>query len=71
MNRWDDTTDFRSSGRTSSGNAGPGHNFFGRTSRGQQSFDRWVERFRGYLKSRTADHWIMFAAGLLLGALLA
>ncbi|MEQ8355641.1 MAG: hypothetical protein RH942_08895 [Kiloniellaceae bacterium] len=33
--------------------------------------DRWVDRARRYLRSRTADHWLMFAAGLLLGALLA
>ena len=71
MNRWNDTTDFRNSahhsGRDSSG---PGRDFFGRACGGQQRFDRWVERTRSYLKSRTADHWIMFAAGLLLGALL-
>ncbi len=28
------------------------------------------ERFCAYLRSRTADHWIMFAAGLVLGMLL-
>ena len=32
--------------------------------------DRWVERTRTYLRSRTLDHWLMFAGGLLLGALL-
>ncbi len=35
-----------------------------------RDFDRWVERTRTYLKSRTADHWLMFAGGLLIGALL-
>jgi hypothetical protein len=35
------------------------------------SADRWVERTRLYLRSRTADHWLMFLAGLLLGALIA
>ena len=39
--------------------------------KGRQTFDRWAERTRLYLKSRTADHWLMFIAGLLLGALLA
>jgi hypothetical protein len=33
-------------------------------------FDRWVERTRAYLRGRTADHWLMFAGGLVLGALL-
>ena len=32
--------------------------------------DNWVERTCSYLRSRTADHWLMFAAGLLLGAVL-
>lgn len=27
-------------------------------------------RLRAYLRSRTADHWIMFAAGLVLGVVL-
>ena len=71
MNRSNDTSDFRSSGSTSSGQAGPGHDFFGRVCGGRQGIDRWVERTRLYLKSRTADHWLMFIAGLLLGALLA
>ena len=73
MNRWDDTTDFRHSGHDSgpAGTyAGRGRDFFGRACGGQQRLDRWVERTRSYLKRRTADHWIMFAAGLLLGALL-
>lgn len=33
-------------------------------------FERWAERTKSYLQSRTADHWLMFAGGLLLGALL-
>ncbi len=28
------------------------------------------ERLFAYLRSRTADHWIMFAAGLVLGVVL-
>jgi len=75
MNRWNDTSDFRTSGPTSSGQAGsgragPGRDFFGRACGGREGFERWVERTRLYLKSRTADHWLMFIAGLLLGALL-
>ncbi len=31
---------------------------------------RAVERFFAYLRSRTAEHWIMFAAGLVLGVVL-
>jgi hypothetical protein len=38
---------------------------------GAAGADRWVERTRLYLRSRTADHWLMFLAGLLLGALIA
>ncbi len=55
MSRWNDTTDSFDSGRDA-GNC--------------RNFDRWVERTRSYLKSRTADHWLMFAGGLLIGALL-
>ena len=47
---------------------GSGHH--GRGPRGAESLDRWVERTRDYLRSRTLDHWLMFAGGLLLGALL-
>lgn len=61
MNHWNDASDFRSSGRSSSGRGAQGRDFF----------ERWSERTRLYLKSRTADHWLMFIAGLLLGALLA
>lgn len=69
MNHWNDASDFRSSGQTASGR--PGRDYFGRRCGGGQTFDRWIERTRLYLKSRTADHWLMFIAGLLLGALFA
>src|SRR3546814_17531303 len=36
-----------------------------------QPGDGRAERARRYLRTRTADHWLMFFAGLLLGALLA
>lgn len=65
MSRWNDTSDFRNTRQ-----GAPGREFFGRAAGGQPGFDRWVERTRSYLKSRTADHWLMFAGGLLLGALL-
>lgn len=35
-----------------------------------QPGDGWADRARRYLRSRTADHWLMFMAGILLGALL-
>lgn len=70
MSRWNDTSDFHTAGRTSYGQAGPGREFFGRGSKGCRGADRWAERTCSYLKSRTADHWLMFAGGLLLGALL-
>lgn len=34
------------------------------------ALNSWVERACSYLRSRTADHWLMFAAGLLMGAVL-
>lgn len=55
MSRWNDTSDSFDSERKA-GN--------------RRHFDRWVERTCSYLKSRTADHWLMFAGGLLIGALL-
>ena len=76
MNHWNDASDFRTTGQSSSSAnggsryAGRGRDFFGRACSGEQNFDRWVERTRLYLKSRTADHWMMFIAGLVLGALL-
>jgi hypothetical protein len=30
-------------------------------------FERIAERALAYLSSRTADHWLMFAAGLAIG----
>ncbi|MCC2662775.1 MAG: hypothetical protein K0R41_1745 [Geminicoccaceae bacterium] len=30
-------------------------------------FERVSERAMDYLRSRTADHWLMFAAGLVVG----
>jgi hypothetical protein len=37
---------------------------------GRAGFERVVEQVTAYLRSRTADHWLMFAAGLVLGLLL-
>jgi hypothetical protein len=37
---------------------------------GRSGFERFVEQARAYLASRTAGHWLMFAAGLVLGLLL-
>jgi hypothetical protein len=39
------------------------------TGRGDR-VQRLAEAFVGYLRSRTAEHWIMFVAGLALGVLL-
>jgi len=33
----------------------------------RSTFERVAEQFLGYLRSRTADHWLMFAAGVVLG----
>jgi hypothetical protein len=55
MNRWTDASARRAA--------------FG--TRREQGFDRWAERTRLYLKSRTVDHWLMFVAGLVIGALIA
>lgn len=40
----------------------------GRTGNG--GFHRFAEALIAYLRSRTAEHWVMFLAGLALGALL-
>lgn len=32
--------------------------------------ERALERAVAYLQSRTADHWLMFAAGLVIGLIL-
>ena len=55
MNHWNDASETH----------GP------RRFRSSQGCDRWVERTRSYLLSRTADHWLMFIGGLLIGALIA
>lgn len=34
------------------------------------AFQRHAEALLAYLKSRKAEHWVMFLAGLALGALL-
>ncbi|GAB4394489.1 MAG: hypothetical protein Tsb0032_20120 [Kiloniellaceae bacterium] len=65
MSRWNESSDFYSENR-----ARPGRDFFGRNSRGEHHFERWIERARDFVKSRTADHWLMFIGGLLIGALL-
>ena len=36
----------------------------------RSTFERSAERFLGSLRSRTADHWLMFVAGLVLGMLI-
>ena len=33
----------------------------------RSAFERLGEQLVGYLRSRTADHWLMFAAGVVLG----
>jgi len=38
------------------------------THRGREGgFERYVERALDWLRSRTGDHWLMFAIGLVLG----
>jgi len=59
MHRWKDTAE--SARFTSYGHS---------SGQGRDTLDRWVERTRCYLRSRTVDHWLMFAGGLLIGALL-
>ena len=34
---------------------------------GRTGFERLTEQAMAYLRSRTADHWLMFAAGLVVG----
>ena len=60
MQRWNEASD--------NSPRGAGHRT--RDPRGGDPLDRWVERTRDYLRSRTLDHWLMFVGGLLLGALL-
>jgi hypothetical protein len=33
-------------------------------------FERLAEQALGYLRSRTADHWLMFIAGLAIGLII-
>jgi hypothetical protein len=35
--------------------------------RNRSAFERIAEQALGYLRSRTADHWLMFLAGLVIG----
>ena len=37
----------------------------------QSSWQRAADKLGRYLRSRTTDHWIMFLAGAIIGALLA
>ena len=39
-------------------------------SRPQGRWQRLINQLEEYVRSRTADHWIMFMAGLVIGALL-
>ena len=36
---------------------------------GQPTNDFW-SRFSAYIRSRRTEHWVMFAAGLIIGAIL-
>ncbi|MHA1566101.1 MAG: hypothetical protein ACTSX7_12380 [Alphaproteobacteria bacterium] len=37
----------------------------------KSSWQRTIDKLGKYLRSRTTDHWIMFLAGAVIGALLA
>ena len=37
---------------------------------GRSALERIGERIQDYLSSRTADHWIMFLAGAVIGLIL-
>jgi hypothetical protein len=37
---------------------------------GRTTFERVAERALSYLRSRTADHWLMFLAGLVIGLII-
>jgi len=39
-------------------------------SSGRTAFERLGEQALGYLRSRTADHWLMFLAGLVIGVII-
>jgi hypothetical protein len=36
---------------------------------GRTGFERAAEHALAYLRSRTAEHWLMFAAGVVIGLL--
>jgi hypothetical protein len=38
---------------------------------GRTGFERIAERGLAFLRSRTADHWLMFLAGLVIGLIIA
>jgi hypothetical protein len=44
------------------------HDYDNRSAR--TGFERVAERALDYLRSRTTDHWLMFAAGLVIGLLI-
>ena len=44
---------------------------FDRAAETRTTAERLLDRFTAYLRSRTADHWLMFLAGFVLGAVLA
>lgn len=35
-----------------------------------KTLENWVNRICTYLGSRTADHWLMFIGGIVVGAIL-
>ena len=37
---------------------------------GRTTFERVAEQALSYLRSRTADHWLMFLAGLVIGLII-
>jgi hypothetical protein len=37
---------------------------------GRTAFERITEQASSYLRSRTADHWLMFLAGLVFGLII-
>ncbi|HET6521946.1 MAG TPA: hypothetical protein VFG47_19315 [Geminicoccaceae bacterium] len=43
---------------------------FDRTAAPRTTAERLLDQFTAYLRGRTADHWLMFLAGLILGVVL-
>ena len=37
---------------------------------GRSAFERIAEQALSYLRSRSADHWLMFLAGLAIGVII-